>query len=271
MLRNLADELNGQLLKYLLLATLGYLCFNGCIGETAKITQQDVRTVALNFFDSLRTETIHDVYLMTHPTFRSKTTLREFALLIKIYNLSELQDFKIDQISEKNDLWHLEGKLELKTGEYLPVDLKVAPTEKNVELKLLHLSFDLKAFVISQGMELPNLEMKYLIARRTLQDFQRSLRDFRMDRFYDSISEIWRKQTTLDEFNRIYMPMMRDPFISDDFATGNLSLEAISGVNESGLLRLRGKVSASLSYYFDSDFFFANGHWNLVRFEMTVN
>lgn len=258
-------------LKWFFLALLSSFNLLGCSIISKKNPDLIIREVVQSFFNNLKTETIHDVYLSTHPSFRTKTSLEEFAWLVEVYEIKEHQHLQIEEILKKSDLWHVVGSLELNEGKDLPVHLKVVPGESDQEWKIIHLSLDLKEYVTRQGMQVPDLATKNQIARKTLQNFQFSLRDFRMNRFYDSVSEIWKKKISLENFNRIYMPMMRDPFVSDDFATGRILLDAISGVSESGLLRLKGKVNSNLTYSFDSEFFFTNGHWNLVRFEIGVN
>ncbi len=107
-------------------------------------------------------------------------------------------------------------------------------------------------------------------ARRSLTLFQDSIRRYQMDSFYQPISRIWKASITLQEMNDHYARYMRDPFLSEDFSDGNLVLQASSGVREDGILNLKGRVVSNLNLIFDSDYFFENGRWNLIRFEIEL-
>jgi len=224
----------------------------------------------LRFFGSLKEKVIHDTYLSTHPQFREKTSLRDFSWLNKVYGLNQHQGFTTESIRYQKKLAEVSGILDLSDGSPLPVSLRLIPIKAPAEWKIIHLSFDLRKYVESQGMVEPGLTEMNSIARRSLTLFQDSIRRYQMDSFYQPISRIWKASITLQEMNDHYARYMRDPFLSEDFSDGNLVLQASSGVREDGILNLKGRVVSNLNLIFDSDYFFENGRWNLIRFEIEL-
>jgi len=229
-----------------------------------------IREEVLQFFSSLKEHNIHDTYLSTHPIFRNKTTLAQFAWMNRVYHLDQHQGFSIQKIRQLKKLGEAEGHLELKDGSQLPISLRLIPLKTEEEWKIIHIAIDLKEFAEGQGMTEPDQEKMIAVARATIQRFQNSIRQYRMDTFYDAASRIWRQSITLESMNELYSPMMRGPYLSEDFADGSMVLSASSGVRDNGLLYLRGKVVSNMIIIFDSEYFFENGRWNLIRFEIGI-
>lgn len=242
-----------------------------CLGcsEEKKDPAKEVQKEVLEFFRVLKEVGVSDAYYETHPKFQSATPMTEWYRMKRVYTLEEIENLEIQNVAvDRKNVGLVKGDFVMKDTAHMPVELKLLQHEER--WKVIFLDMDLKGLFESRGMVPPNLESRIRLAQDQIRLFHKNAKKFHLKEFYDQSSRILTETTNVEQLNRTYAPLMVNRFLNEDMRKATVTLDARSGVLDTGVLFIKGRLTTSYTSDFEMEFLYEEGRWKIYRFEMEL-
>ena len=202
---------------------LGLAVFIGLIVGLAFWATSGMSSAADNFFNLLAQKnytTAYNEYLSSD--FKGKTPLSKFIDYVKTNRFDDIKETNWGNREINGNLGELEGSLVTKDGGAIPIKLKLVKANDNWQIYAITKpesgissenslkESDKKpketgsVYTKPSNLELPSNQELVVLITDAMQHFSYSVKDKSMQEFYNSISNMWKKQTSLEELNRVF-------------------------------------------------------------------
>lgn len=202
---------------------LGLAVFIGLIVGLAFWATSGMSSVADNFFNLLTQKnytTAYNEYLSSD--FKGKTPLSKFIDYVKTNRFDDIKETNWGNREINGNLGELEGSLVTKNGGAIPIKLKLVKANDNWQIYAITKpqsgissenslkESDKKSketgsvYTKPSNLKLPSNQELVVLITDAMQHFSYSVKDKSMQEFYNSISNMWKKQTSLEELNRVF-------------------------------------------------------------------
>ena len=271
---------------------LGLLVFVGLLVALVFWATSGMSGAADDFFNLLAQKnytTAYNEYISSD--FKAKTPLSKFINYVKANRFDEVETTNWGNRQINGNLGELEGSLVTKDGSAIPIKLKFVKANDNWQIYAISkpqsgISSDsnkntaqskVSDYVYKKpsNLEIPSNQEILALTTDSMQHFSYSVKAKNMQEFYDNISEMWKRQTSLDELNRVFKramdanidltplidttPKIRDVEITPD---GVLKVNVIyngEAINMPGI-----KIEIDTTYVNE------DGKWKLLGFTLRV-
>ncbi len=181
-----------------------------------------ISATADNFFNLLAEKNYKIAYQeYLSSDFKAKIPLTKFINYVKTNNLDKVKETNWGNRQINGNLGELEGSLITQDGSAIPIKLKFVKADNNWQIYSINKPKSGISLNSNQNKNTNNLVYKkpsslktpskkeaLILLTDSMQHFSYSIKNKNMKEFYDNISDMWQKQTTLEKLNKTFKKLM---------------------------------------------------------------
>ncbi len=235
---------------------------------------------ANEFFILVKTKNYDDAYNETSTDFKKSISLKEFESFIKDSGLSKYKSVSWDSRSIENNMGKLEGAVTTESGDAIPIKMEFLKSGEKWKIfsiskqaagvKKVQESQNDKVLTKKSQAPVADKEEHLNLVRDSTMIFAKAVNQKSMKTFYVKISKVWQNQTDIGSLDKVFA-VFYDAGI--DFTVLKNVTPVIEKEEElpNGVLVLKGYYPSTPSRaYFDYKYFYEDGTWKLVGFNINV-
>lgn len=230
-----------------------------------------ITDTAEDFFTEIKAENYTKAYTYLSEDFKANTSEDDF---IKFLGNSALLNFKETSWSSRSmsgGKGELDGSVITETGGVIPI--KVGFIKENDDWKIYSLYKPEAGLVQNNSSgKLPETDELMKITDESLLKFAHSVNSKDFSEFHSYISNLWRKQITVDELNEIFKPFTDAEInLVTALNTYNPQFDVNPAINEDGVMILEGHYPTQPSVIiFKLSYIYEGIGWKLIGTDINV-
>ncbi len=240
---------------------IGILACAGLFGGLAWFgfgMYKETTAAADSFLNQIGSGDIKGAYDSSAATLRQEQTLEQFTTTVKTLGLTEYQSAQWTGFNIVNDQGTLQGTMTTKTGTTVP--LTVTMIKEGGTWRISGVSSSAKAGVElgADSKPLPSDDELKKLATKSLLDFNKSVQTNDFKPFYETLSELWKRQTTPEKLRDAFKQFVDKKVDIGLIAKSTPVFDKKPAVGADGILELNGyyptkpfKVRFELKYTYE--------------------
>lgn len=155
------------------------------------------------FFKAIKEENYTGAYEHLSEEFRASTTQEEFVAFLDNSALMNFSEASWGSRSISGGIGELDGSITTEAGGVVPIRLGLVKENDTWKIYSIHKP---RAGVARQesAVDLPSAEALVSLVDKTMLEFAESVNAGDFSGFYAHVSNLWRKQSSVEEFNDIF-------------------------------------------------------------------
>ena len=209
-----------------------------------------------------------DAYSILSEEFKSSTSLNDLKEYISKNSINNFKESSWESSSINGDRGILTGSVTTQPGSVIPLRLNFVKGEAGWKIYSLQKpSSGAQEEVVESQLPTENEQIE--LVSRSMNVFAISVNEQSMQKFYDHISALWKKQFSIKKFNEVYGSLFG---VGADLRalnnhTPHLTSKAV--INEGGILLLTGHYHTKPSgVLFQQKYIYEGFGWKLLGFSI---
>jgi hypothetical protein len=230
------------------------------------------------FFTQVAQEKASEAYQSTATEFQAGTSEQEFMQFLQATSLRDYQSASWSSRSIENDRGYLEGTVATKSGGKVPLRLEFIKEGGAWKIYAIHKPTggltEAQSDVVEKTPTRPSDDDAKRLAHNTLVSFHEAVKAKDFNAFYEDISPLWQRQTSVADLQSNFRPFTDAD--ADLFGVVSAPLEWTEAPSLDGqnLLVLRGQApkvpDESSALAFELKYHSDGGEWKLVGIHVEV-
>ena len=247
---------------------IGFLACAGLFGGLAWFgfgMYKETTAAADSFLGKIGADDIKGAYDSSSSTMRQEQTLEQFTANVKALGLTEYQSAKWTSFNVVNDQGTIEGTMTTKTGGAVP--LKITLIKENGTWRVSGVSSTSKAGVELGGdsKPLPSDDELKKLATKGLLDFNKSVQTNDFKTFYETLSELWKRQTTPEKLHDAFKDFVDKKINIGLIAKSTPVFDKKPAIGADGILELDGYYPTKpFKVRFELKYTYEHPDWKLI-------
>ena len=269
---------------------LGLGIFIGLIVALVFWATSGMSGAADDFFNLLTQKnytTAYNKYISSD--FKAKTPLSKFINYVKANHFDEVQETSWGNRQINGNLGELEGSLVTNSGA-IPIKLKFVKAGDSWQIYAIDKpqsginnqqeksnKSNVSNFVYKKpsNLEVPSNSEVLTLITDSMQHFSYSVKDKSMKEFYENVSNMWKRQTSLEEMNRVFKRVMDANIDLTPLIDTTPKIRDVE-ITPDGVLKINATYSGEainmpgIKIDIDTTYVNENGKWKLLGFTIRV-
>lgn len=230
----------------------------------------DMVSIADDFFSSARDGDIATAYSLLSEDFQATTTQAELSAFLENNRLVNYQDANWHDRSINGGRGELTGSVTTSSGGVVPISIsfvKGADSWKIYSIQKPASGLQTESAPIQMPAEPEQVEL----VRSAIRVFAESINQGSMQGFYDHSSNLWQRQTTVEELDQAFVEFYNlgaDLTFLDEYSP---VFDPLPLLNDDGVLVLSGYYQTTPNqFYFEQKYVYEGLGWKLIGFSSDI-
>ena len=258
---------------------IGVVVFIGLVFAIVMYATSGMSDVANEFFIYTKSKHFDDAYNMGSEDFKRSVTKEQLKNFLVQNALTEYKSASWTERAIDGNIGTLKGTITTKSGSVIPITMKFI---KNVngdwelysifkpaggiekEKPASGIEKEKPKADSSTGNQVPSQSELVNLVQETTMVFAQSVNDKSMEKLYNYISDVWKKETSIAQLDKVF-----DPFYKQNIDLTLLKdikpiIDNSTKIDSNGILHLSGYYPTSpVKVYFKNEYIQENGKWKL--------
>ena len=161
----------------------------------------DITKTADKFFDAVKSNNYDEAYSLLSTDFKKDTSKRQLKAYLEKHALNQAKSTSWNSRSIKGNRAKVTGTLSTESGMSIPVMVTFA---KGTEWKINAIRKLLAG--VRDTEQIPSQEEQRKLIGETMHLFALSVKEHSMEKIYNHLSNTWKRQWTMDQFEKSFSP-----------------------------------------------------------------